>query len=165
MFMDKGKTFNKTLLAEIYSNQVGLLLSRFNSEMKLRQEKQFLETTLMSIGDGIISTDRDGRISFLNPTAEELIGVTLEASDGSYCEEILKIFDERSGDRIPINLKEIMNHKGEKVTMEGVLLQTITGLIIPIECSIAPPIKDDMLGVIGVVIIFRDCTERRKKTS
>ncbi len=48
--------------------------------------------------------------------------------------------------------------------MEGVLLQTITGLIIPIECSIAP-IKDDMLGVIGVVIIFRDCTERRKKTS
>jgi PAS domain S-box-containing protein len=117
--------------------------------------------TLSSIGDGIIATDAQGKVSFLNPIAEGLTGWTQLAAEGRPLEEIFHIVNEASGARVENPFQRVLE-KGHVVGIANhTMLITKAGRRLPIDDS-AAPIRDDRGELVGVVLVFRDISERRQ---
>ena len=134
---------------------------RRRAEEAMRQQREWLRVTLSSIGDAVIATDTRGRITFLNPVAEALTGWDLRAAEGRPLEEVFVIVNEQT--RRPVE------HPVARVLQEGTvvglanhtLLIARDGTERPIDDS-AAPIRDASSGLNGVVLIFRDVTEKRR---
>ncbi|MGJ0484070.1 MAG: putative bifunctional diguanylate cyclase/phosphodiesterase [Methylomicrobium sp.] len=139
---------------------IEIALYRHGAEMKLRQMERWLGTTLKSIGDGIITTDKEGRIIFMNRMAEVLTGWTQPEALGRPFEEILRLIHTTTRTRVGNLVERVLAH--------GVIidLSPDTALInrkdddIPIDKS-AAPIRDENGKVNGVVIVFRELTARK----
>ena len=82
---------NRTVLFLILSL---LVSTRRRAERRLRAQREWLEVTLSSIGDGVIATDLKGRISFMNPVAEVLTGWAMSQASGNALGKVFKIFHE-----------------------------------------------------------------------
>ncbi|MFL6216474.1 MAG: PAS domain S-box protein [Blastocatellia bacterium] len=127
----------------------------------LSENRKLLAITLGSIGDAVIATDTEGRITFINPVAESLTGWRRGEAIGRPLAEVFVIVNE--GTRQPVESPV------DKVLREGVIvgLANHTVLIrkdgsdVPIDDSGAP-IKDDQGQLSGVVLVFRDISERRR---
>jgi PAS domain S-box-containing protein len=135
---------------------------RKQAEEALRESEQRWETTLASIGDAVIATDMYGRIMFMNGVAEDLTGWALSEASQKPVKEVFNIVNEqtRLGVENPI----------AKVLAEGMVvgLANHTVLIkrdgtdVAIDDSGAP-IRDKEGKISGVVLVFRDITERKKQ--
>jgi len=131
------------------------------TEQKLRVSEEWYSTTLKSIGDAVITTDINGVITFLNHVAVALTGWELREAMGRPIGDIFHIINE-------LTRKEVENPV-ERVINEGIVVGLANHSIliakdkkeIPIDDSGAP-LKDDQGNLIGVVLIFRDITERKK---
>ncbi|HEX4641498.1 MAG TPA: PAS domain S-box protein, partial [Chthoniobacterales bacterium] len=127
----------------------------------LIREKELLATTLASIGDGVIVTDAEGRITFVNSEAERLTG--WKSAEAARCAlpEVFRIINEQT--------RETVENPVEKVlrlgTVVGLANHTVLirkdGREIPIDDSGAPIRLPNGL-FFGVVLVFRDFTERKK---
>lgn len=126
----------------------------------LNRQRDWLLVTLSCIGDAVITTDREGRITFLNPVAETLTGWTQEAV-GQPLDGVFRILNEES--RQPIEIPTVQAlREGRTVKLAShSLLVAKDGVERPISDS-AAPITNDKGEVAGVVLVFRDITERRK---
>jgi PAS domain S-box-containing protein len=128
---------------------------------ELRVSEEWFRTTLSSIGDAVIATDRSGNVTFLNVQAETLTGATLQEARGKSIGEVFPIFSEITGNAAEDPVKKVM----VLGTIVGVANHTVLkrpdGSLIPIEDS-AAPILDDHRDLIGVVLVFRDVTAERK---
>lgn len=139
---------------------IEIALYRHGAEMKLRQMERWLGTTLKSIGDGIITTDMEGKIIFMNRMAEVLTGWPQSEALGRPFGEILRLIHTTTRTRV--------NNLVERVLAHGVIidLSPDTALInrqeddVPIDKS-AAPIRDENGKVTGVVIVFRELTARK----
>ena len=128
---------------------------------QIRQREEWFRTTLTSIGDGVIATDERGRITFINPIAEQLAGITLAQSKGRDVQSVLPLFNETTQKPVD-NPVQIVMQKGIIVGMANhTVLQRPDGTTIPIEDS-AAPIRDDKNRLVGVVLVFRDASKDRK---
>ena len=144
-------------LAQLQAEQERRAAAERESEQRLRWATQ----TLSSIGDGVITTDGEGRVTFLNPVASGLTGWTPETAAGKPIEQVFNVVNERTG-------QPVENPAG-RVLREGIVvgLANHTALIrkdgkqVPIDDSGAP-IRDEYGGVLGTVLVFRDFTERRR---
>jgi len=116
--------------------------------------------TLSSIGDGIIATDAQGKVSFLNPIAEGLTGWTQRAAEGRPLEEIFHIVNGASGGRVENPVQTVLE-KAHVGLANHTMLITKAGRRLPISDS-AAPIRDDRGELVGVVLVFRDTSERRE---
>lgn len=125
-------------------------------EVVLQQQKDHLDITLASIGEGVIVSDIDGKIMFLNPVAENLTGWSMASADGKTLNEVLNIID--SFDGHPISLEP--DSVNSNPTIDGVLIRRDQSTV-EIQKNIAR-IKDDQEKTSGLVIIVRDVTETRK---
>ena len=145
---------------ESVANGIALGIDRRRAEERLRRERERLHVTLASIGDAVIATDREGRITLLNPVARALTGWPQEEARGRPMGEIFRIVHEQT--------RQPAEHPVERVIREGVvvglanhtLLIARDGAETPIEDS-AAPILDAEGDIIGVVMVFRDVTEER----
>jgi PAS domain S-box-containing protein len=127
----------------------------------IRAQEEWFRVTLTSIGDGVIATDRDGRVTFLNPVAEKLTGRTMRESVGQRIEAVFPIFNEYTGEP-PENPVQKVIADGRIVGLANhTVLEHTDGHLTPIEDS-AAPIHDDQKSLIGVVLVFRDATNDRK---
>src|SRR6185503_16750577 len=96
---------------------------RRRAEAALQRERERAGVTLASIGDGVVRTDADGRIEYLNPTAEKLTGWTQEEAQGQELAAVLRIVDARSRrslrDAVARALRERRNHEpaGERLLL------------------------------------------------
>ena len=125
----------------------------------LQAERERFRTTLTSIGDGVMVTDAQGRVTLLNPVAEALTGWDADAI-GRPVEAVFRIVNEAT--RAPVE-----NPVG-KVLREGAVVGLGNHTVLigrdgrerPIDDSGAP-IRDGRGRVVGVVLVFRDITERR----
>ncbi|NES64552.1 MAG: EAL domain-containing protein [Okeania sp. SIO2D1] len=137
------------------------ITERKQIELALFQEKELAEITLKSIGDGVIATDDKGNVDYLNPIAERLTGWDLSAAKGLPLAEIFQIFDER--DRTPMESPvDQVFREGEIVELANhTLLMAHDGQEYAIEDS-AAPIKTEDNEILGVVLVFRDVTDKRK---
>lgn len=131
-------------------------------EKIILEERNLFKTTLHSIGDGVISTDVKGNIDIMNSVAEKLTGWSLTDARGLPFQEIFKIVNEYTRKKCFNPVEKVLE------TEEIIELENHTVLIkknheeVPIEDS-AAPIRDDKGNIIGVVVVFRDCTEKKEK--
>jgi PAS domain S-box-containing protein len=140
---------------------VVLVSSRKKIDSRLRQQSELLQVTLSSIGDAVIATDTEGRISFLNPTAESLTGWKLADAKARSIDEIFRIANEIDRDK-PVNSPfDLVKESGSVVGLANhTILISKDGREIPIDDSGAP-IRDSLGKTIGVVIVFHDVSEGR----
>jgi len=131
-------------------------------EAKIYKEREQFKTTLLSVGDAIISTNKQGEINVMNNVAENLTGWKKEEARGKPLEEVLKTINEFTRKESQNPAKKALK-LGKVVEMENhTILISKDGKEIPIEDS-AAPIKDRDGQINGAVIVFRDFTEKRKK--
>lgn len=127
----------------------------------LKQSEERWATTLASIGDAVIATDETGRITFMNVMAENLTGWSSTEAAYRPISEVLHIINEKT--------REVVDNPVNVIIQEGniVNLADYTTLVqkdgneIPIDDSGAP-IRDEEGRITGVVLVFRDVTEKRK---
>lgn len=130
------------------------------TERELQLEKQLAETTLHSIGEAVITTDKNNFIVSINPVAESLTGWTLDEAKGQSLNTLFKLFEESSR-------KEIANPIVEAITTDRIIhsannvhLGSSAGVTYAIEYT-AAPIRDKSGEVYGGILTFRDVTEIR----
>ena len=150
------KTFNDR---ELHS-AIEFALYRHRNDAKLRKVERWMSSTLSSLGDAVIATDRHGSVTLINALAQRLTGWTEREAIGQQFTKVFRVID--GGSREPIiDLIDRALLQGFSIGMdENVFLQPRQGEELLIDDSIAP-IRNDANEVTGVVIVFRDGTERR----
>lgn len=133
--------------------------SEAEADVATRQQEE-LQTTLTSIGDGVITTDARGNVEFLNGVAEQLTGWTLQDAAGRPVQEIFRIINEET--RQPAeNPVEVALREGRTVGLANhTVLIAKDGSECPIDDS-AAPIRDKDGEILGCVLVFRDVRDRR----
>ena len=127
-----------------------------------QDQRELLRVTLSSIGDAVITTDKEIRITFLNPVAETLTGWMQEEAIGVPLERVFKIVNEET--------RRTVENPAYRALREGVvvglanhtLLIAKDGTEHPIDDS-AAPIRHANGEVAGMVLVFRDVSERRRQ--
>jgi len=125
------------------------------------QQREWLRVTLTSIGDAVITTDIDGRVSFLNPVAEKLTGWRDAEARGRPLDEVFRIINEESRQPAPNPALRALREGVIVGLANHTLLVSRDGTERPIDDS-AAPIRDGDNEVNGVVLVFRDVSERRR---
>jgi PAS domain S-box-containing protein len=134
-------------------------LERRSSE--LAEQREFFRVTLASIGDAVLTTDTEARITFLNPVAETMTGWKLEDAVGQPLEKVFNIINVQS--------REPAQNPVTRVLREGVVvglanhpaLIALDGRETPIDDS-AAPIRSASGNISGVVMVFHDVTKQRQ---
>jgi PAS domain S-box-containing protein len=142
-------------------NADAILLARQKAERELAAERERLRITLASIGDAMISTDAEGRVTYLNGVAEALTGWTQAEAAGQPLPDVFHIVNEQT--------RQLAENPALKALREGVavglanhtLLIARDGTERPIDDS-AAPMLDELGAPVGVVLVFRDVSERRR---
>ena len=126
----------------------------------LRQSEEWFRVTLSSIGDGVIATDDQGRVSFLNPIAERLTGTSLAQAKGLKISEVFPIFSEVTNKPAENPVDKVLALGCVVALANHTVLQHRAGHLLPIEDT-AAPIRDDSGRLIGVVLVFHDASRER----
>ncbi len=147
--------------AEYVLGLVENITERKKAREELQREKERLAVTLASIGDGVITTDTEGKVVLINRVAEDLTGWKSHEAFGKQLEEIFVIVNERT--RMPCEnpVKKVI----ESGKVVGLANHTVLVARDGTERLIADsgaPIQDELGNVRGVVLVFRDVTEAAK---
>jgi PAS domain S-box-containing protein len=127
---------------------------------QLFAEHDWLRTLLASISEGVIAADTQGRVSYLNPLAEQLTGWSVVDALGAPIEEVFDVLalDEKTLEKC--QLQQVLE-SGEPTTRQSCILRARNGAEIFIEDA-ATPILDGSGALRGAVAVFADVTERHR---
>jgi diguanylate cyclase (GGDEF)-like protein/PAS domain S-box-containing protein len=135
---------------------------RKNMETSLYLEKERLRTTLLSIGDGVISTDSRGCVTLINKVAEKLTGWCQAEAYGLPLNQVLSLVNEYTRESCDNPASRVLE-TGEIIELNNhTILLSKDGREIPVEDS-AAPIKNQDGHITGVVIVFRDFSDKKEK--
>ena len=134
---------------------------RRQAEQASRQQEERLRVTLHSIGDAVITTDSQGRVTMMNPVAEFLTGLSQREAVGQLLEMVFTIVNEKT--RKPVESPAL------RALREGVIVGLANHTVLiakggterAIDDS-AAPIRDAGGNVVGSVLVFRDVSERKR---
>ena len=135
--------------------------SRRNAEMLMAEQKELAEVTLGSIGDGVITTDAVGVVTFLNRAAEDLTGWPVQAARGQPVELVFKVIDETSRQPIENIATRCLRLSHTVVLSPRGALVARNGRESPIQDS-AAPIRSRDGHVLGAVVVFHDVSAERQ---
>ena len=135
-------------------------LERRQAERKLQESQDHLAITLQSIGDGVITTDIEGRITSMNPVAVELTGFPLADALGKPLQSVFQVLNEDTREPIASPLESILTEGSVMVRPLHTVLVARNGSSRAIADSGAP-IRDAQGALRGVVLVFRDQTDER----
>ncbi len=139
---------------------IEMALYKHKIETKLKENEAWLSTTLRCIGDAVIVNDTKGYITFVNSVAETLTGWNHEKAIGKSVTDVFKIINEHTREIIDNPVTKAFR-KGTIIDLPGnSILITKEGKEIPIDDSIAP-IRDEKGNITGIVLVFRDISERK----
>ena len=130
---------------------------RKKAETQLEDEKERLAVTLRSIGDGVITTDVENRITFLNQMAERITGWNTSNALHQQCESVLQLQNTKTGKPVENIARTIVEDEQTSHASAYSTLTTKEGDTLTIANSGAP-IRDREGRIIGAVIVFRDVT-------
>ena len=135
--------------------------SRLRSRRCTAASERRYAVTLASIGDAVIATDTEARVTFLNPAAEALTGWPLADADGRPLAEAFCIINERTRQRVEDPAAKVLRLGTVVGLANHTALVARDGRERPID-DCGAPIVDDRGRIAGVVLVFRDVTERRQ---
>jgi PAS domain S-box-containing protein len=121
---------------------IEIALFKHDMERKLKEKNEWFSVTLNSISDGVIATDSNGCVLFMNTVAQSMTGCKLELAEGKPLKEVLNIVTEKIG-------------KGNET-----MIQARDGKRISVDIS-TNSIKDDMGNITGVSMVFRSLEPRK----
>jgi diguanylate cyclase (GGDEF)-like protein/PAS domain S-box-containing protein len=131
------------------------------AETRVFEEKERAQVTLQSIGDGVITTDADGNVDYINPVAQDLIGWDMRGARGICVTEIMMIINEHTRATVENPVMRCLK-EGRVVTLaENSVLITRNGEEVPIQDS-AAPIRDRIGNIIGSVMVFHDVSKESR---
>lgn len=141
-----------------------VILNQLNfndSLIAISESESVFKTTYYSIGDAIITTDKNGHILRMNSEAERLTGWQEEHSIGKPVEEIFIIRSETTGKMLDNPVKKVLQERKITNLSDDTILINKNGKEFPIAHTAAPILLKNEL--IGAVLVFRDQSEQRKK--
>lgn len=163
-----GSTVWVSTNAHFYHDEKGQVAgvegnSRDITQLKLAQEALVKEqqralVTLESIGDGVMTTDINGRIEYLNPVAEHLLDWEMTDVHGRHYMEVLKLVDGGSGEALHDLVELVMHRDGAMVHADDGVLTHRDGSQFTINIT-AAPMRLENGEIVGVVLVLHDITE------
>lgn len=137
-----------------------LVSGRRDAQEKARSHGDLFRTTLASIGDAVVTTDASGSVTFVNPIAERIVGVSADELVGMHLRDVYRLSDDGSGEPIPDVFETIRKQKEIITFTSNIMLHRPDGTSIAVRDSGAP-IIDSKGSFCGAVIVFQDDTARR----
>jgi PAS domain S-box-containing protein len=131
------------------------------AEEAIAEQREWLETTLESIGDAVIATDVRGQVVFMNPIAEHLTGWRGVDAQGRPCTEVFRIINEHTRRTVENPVTRVLAEGTVVGLANHTLLIAADGTERPIDDSGAP-IRNRDDRIVGVVLVFRDVSDRRR---
>jgi PAS domain S-box-containing protein len=125
-----------------------------------RQAQLTLEATLASIGDGVIVTDNDGRVTFLNTVAQQLTGWPLKEATGQKVPRVFVVVSEETRRPVSNPVERALRQNAIVGLIGPTMLISRDGGELPIADS-AAPIRDASGRTLGAVLVFRDASAQR----
>jgi len=148
-------------ILEFVSDEIAMVVKHKKAVEELAGEKERLSVTLRSVGDGVITTDIGGKVVLMNKVAEELTGWAHEDAVGKSLDKVFHIVTEKT--------HQPYHHYFKKVVETGGVIGPERDVILiaknrreRIIAESAAPIRDQESRIVGVVLVFRDITEKRK---
>lgn len=152
------KPFNER---ELHSS-IEMALYKHNAETVLHKNQSRLKHILSSIGDAVITTDTEQKITFLNPVAQYFTGWSEEEAVGHPLGEVFNIRERATGKSAPDLIGRVLDDGMPFRTNAGIELLTRDNERIPISHS-ASPIKSPQGNIVGAVITFQDMSAQEKE--
>jgi len=149
------------LQANTLARAIRYATERSRIEQSLRYQREELQVTLASIGDAVVVTDNSGVVTFLNPVAEALTGWQQQEAVGQPLETVFRIVNEATRQPIENPVSKVLQQGVTVGLANHTVLLAKDGREIPIDNSGAP-IRSSEGAMAGVVLVFRDVTERRR---
>ncbi len=139
------------------------ITDRKQAEEQLHNEREKLFVTLRSIGDWVITTDTDDRVAFINSVAEQLTGWNQQEASGQPLSKVFHIINEKTGEPVENPVKKALDSGTIIGLANHTALIARDGTQRSIADSAAPIHSSAQGKIIGVVLIFRDVTEKKKR--
>src|SRR5262249_24072730 len=165
-----GQTLHESLLAlQAFLSIVAVttlvlaavVAERRKADAVAQEQRERLAVTLSSIGDAVIATDTQGRVTFMNPIAALVTGWPEAEVLGKDIREVFQIINEHTRRVVENPIARVLREGTVVVLANHTLLIARDGVERPIEDSGAP-IRAPRGSLLGVVLVFRDVTERRR---
>ncbi|HWQ33549.1 MAG TPA: PAS domain S-box protein [Blastocatellia bacterium] len=126
---------------------------------QLRRQLEFTEAITNSLGEGVCAVDREGRLTFLNPAAEAMLGWKQAELPGRNLSEVIHDRESGSGTAENSLLMDVLR-TGRTIRSEDDLFIRRDGTLFAVSCSAAPLLSDRQVS--GAVLTFRDITDRQR---
>ena len=152
---------NPSILIWAYLRIKKEALARQRAALDVQQQKDLLSVTLGSIGDAVMVTDPQGRVTYMNAVAESLTGWSVAAAQGQQCSTVFHIINEETRQAVESPVEKVLSQGAIVGLANHTILLQRDGTEVPIDDSGAP-IRDAQGLVRGVVLIFRDFSERKE---
>ncbi|MBN9122992.1 MAG: PAS domain S-box protein, partial [Planctomycetes bacterium] len=156
-----GDSNEEELLRSEALRNAAASLTRQSLERELAVERERLRITLASIGDAVISTDAAGRVTFLNPAAEDLTGWTRAEAVGRPMPDVFRIVHAHTREPVENPALRALREAAVVGLANHTILIARDGTERAIDDS-AAPMRDGSGPPVGSVLVFRDVTERRR---
>jgi PAS domain S-box-containing protein/putative nucleotidyltransferase with HDIG domain len=138
---------------------IEIALYKYKMQMELKDRERWLSTILKSIGDGVIATNKNGAVTFMNPLAETLTGWKMDQALDKSLSNVFRVMNQKPGKMQMISIKKILNGEESALADESILVSK-NGKKTPIDPRLEP-IKDDNGNISGAVLAFTDVTARK----
>jgi len=131
------------------------------AETRIFEEKERAQVTLQSIGDGVITTDAEGRVDYINPVAQGLTGWDMRNAHGEPIDSLMTLINEHTRASVDNPVTRCLK-EGRIITLaENSVLINRSGTEVPIQDS-AAPIRDRIGNIIGAVMVFHDVSKESR---
>jgi diguanylate cyclase (GGDEF)-like protein/PAS domain S-box-containing protein len=145
----------------LFGGLIAYVVSRkiTRTESALYREKERAEVTLHSIGDGVVTTDGEGRVDYMNPVAEDLTGWRIDEAKGKPLASVYRVLDDESRSQIVYRVGDASTRA--EVDGRPILLQHRAGNEFAVRDSCSP-IRDSEGEVVGMIVVFHDVSQLRE---
>ncbi len=163
VFAESGRRFRETdvTAAEELARRAAIAVDNARLYRDMGDQREHLRVTLSSIGDAVIATDTKARITFMNPVAQKLTGWDEEQALGLPVERVFQIIDETTRAPAESPVERVLETGSVVGLSNHTVLIAQDGREVPIDDSGAPILTEDG-SITGVILVFRDITERRR---
>jgi PAS domain S-box-containing protein len=168
-----GEAVGMTLFTTVMIVAFGLLIlwvantlehlerRRAQAEVQAGESREWLQVTLAAIGDGVIATDREGRVRFLNAAAQRLTGWRAAEAAGLPIDELLRLFDERNGQALSNPLSTSLKTRTSATASGEPAVRARDGKVHPVHANAAPIVDADD-AIAGAVLVLREAAAQRQ---